>query len=143
MVASIQSSAQGLILHANSWIYLRRQHKAQESTRTIHPLNTQAPQTPSGQRRHLTMEWGYSQSFNAFTPHASRDGLASESEAPMDKTSNSLRGAQESQERRASQCRSDDRMSPTSAGVLSNVEAQAKQWKDQRRNRQNSWSIVD
>lgn len=83
VIASTQSSAQGLILHVNSWIHLRRQHKAEESTRTNNFFNTQVGQNPSRQGRDLTMGWDYSQSSNAYTPHTSRDGLALESEAPM------------------------------------------------------------
>lgn len=84
------------------------------------------------------MGWDYSQSSNAYTPHTSRDGLALESEAPMGLTG--LGGVRSLELHNAG---SGHRLSPTSAEVLSNVEAAAKQWKDQRRNRQNGWSSVD
>lgn len=85
------------------------------------------------------MGWDYSESFTAFQSHNSRDGLASESKGADGQDLEQLEGAQESQRSvELYNTGPDDRLSPPSAKVLSNVEAQAKQWKDQRRNRQDS-----
>lgn len=90
------------------------------------------------------MDSDYTEYFKAFTPHTSQDGLAPESNGADGQDPEQLQGAQESQRSvELHNAGSDDRMSPTSATILTIVELQAQAMKNQRRNRQGSWPIVD
>ncbi|KAL8902872.1 MAG: hypothetical protein Q9207_004321, partial [Kuettlingeria erythrocarpa] len=113
---------------------------AQEPTRTTNTLNTQASQNSSGQRRDPRTDWDLSESFNAFTLHSSRDGLASESKGTDRQDPEQPEGAQEGQRSiELHNAGSDGRWSPKSAAMLTSVRLQAQAKKDERRNRQGSW----
>ncbi|KAL9010633.1 MAG: hypothetical protein Q9173_004451 [Seirophora scorigena] len=71
MVASIQSSAQGLILHAIPWMHLPRRQETQGSIRDLNSRNTPARQQSVEQmERDPFMDWPTTASFDGGLPNS-------------------------------------------------------------------------